>query len=151
RRPNRPRACVAESPLGAASARALLGAVLRARLAAVGDTRGVEAAADHLVAEAREVLDAATANEDDRVLLQVVTLAGDIGADLHPVGQPDARDLAERRVRLLRGGRVDARADAALLRCVPQCGGLRLGHGGLAAFADELIDGGHAAPNTPVE
>ena len=119
---------------GAASVARLLGAVLRARLLAVGDAARVERGADDLVAEARQVLDAAAADEHDRVLLQVVALAGDVGADLHAVRQPDARDLPERRVRLLRGGRVDARADAALLRRARERGRLRLRPGALRPF-----------------
>ena len=55
-------------------------------------------------------------DEHDRVLLKVVPLAGDVGVDLHAVGEPDAGDLAQRRVRLLRRGRLHARADAAPLR-----------------------------------
>src|SRR5579875_782346 len=89
-----------------------LHAVLRAGLLAVRDAGGVKRAADHLVTETREVLDAAAAHEHHRVLLQVVALAGDVGADLHAVGQPDARDLAQRRVRLLGRGGVDAGAHA---------------------------------------
>src|SRR5919198_5043929 len=68
-----------------------LRAVLRARLLAVAHAGGVEGGADHLVADARQGADAATADEHDRVLLQVVPLTGDVGGDLHPVRQPDAR------------------------------------------------------------
>src|SRR5919202_6633194 len=93
-----------------------LHAVLRAGLLAVGDAGGVERPADDLVAHAREVLDAAAAHEHDRVLLEVVALAGDVGGDLHAVRQAHAGDLAQRRVRLLGRGRVHARAHAALLR-----------------------------------
>src|SRR5215218_2343953 len=53
-----------------------LRAVLAARLLAVLDTGGVEGAADDVVANAREILDATAADEDDRVLLEVVSLAG---------------------------------------------------------------------------
>src|SRR5690348_11337810 len=70
-----------------------LHAVLGPRLLAVADAGGVERSANHLVAEARQVLDASTAHEHDRVLLQVVALTGDVGADLHTVGQPHAGDL----------------------------------------------------------
>src|SRR5579884_3943199 len=99
-----------------ARARSLgLHAVLRAGLLALAHAGGVERAADHLVAEARQVLDPAAAHEHPRVLLQVVALAGDVGADLHAVGQPHARDLAQRRVGLLRRGRVHARAHAPAL------------------------------------
>src|SRR4051794_14719459 len=92
-----------------------LHAVLRAGLLAVGDAGGVEGAAHDLVADARQVLHAAAAYEHHRVLLEVVALAGDVGGDLHPVGEPDAGDLAKRRVRLLGGSRVDAGADPAAL------------------------------------
>src|SRR2546423_14481842 len=88
-----------------------LHAVLRAGLLAVRDAGGVERAAHDLVAHAREILDATAAHEHHRVLLEVVALAGDVGGDLHPVRQPDACDLAQGRVRLLRGRRVDTRAD----------------------------------------
>src|SRR3954465_4962260 len=94
----------------------LLHAVLRAGLLAVGDAGGVERAADDLVADARQVLDATAAHEHDGVLLEVVALARDVRRDLHAIREPHARDLAQRRVRLLRGGRVDAGADAPALR-----------------------------------
>src|SRR3954467_12648973 len=89
----------------------LLHAVLRAGLLAVAHAGGVERPAHDLVAHAREVLDAAPADEHDRVLLQVVALARDVGGDLHAVREPHAGDLPQSRVRLLRGGRVDTRAD----------------------------------------
>ena len=60
-----------------------------------------------------------------------------------PVRQPHARDLAQRRVRLLRGGRRNARADAALLRGSRKRWGLGLRGLRLAALADQLIDGRH--------
>src|SRR3954470_17948819 len=85
-----------------------LDAVLRARLLAVAHAGGVERPAHDLVADARQVLDAAAADEHDRVLLQVVALAGDVGRDLHPVRQPDAGHLAKRGVRLLGRDRVHA-------------------------------------------
>src|SRR5688572_12045932 len=122
----------------------LLRSVLRASLAALADPGRVEPAADDLVAEAGKILHAATAHEHDRVLLEVVPLARDVRADLHRVREPDARDLAQRGVRLLRRGRVDARADAALLRRSPEGGCLGLGARALSALADELVHGGHA-------
>src|SRR5262245_1944795 len=93
-----------------------LGAVFRTALLAVLDALGVEHAAQDVVAHARQVLDAAAADHHHRVLLQVMALARDVADHLEAVGQTNLGDLAERRVRLLRGRRVDARADAALLR-----------------------------------
>src|SRR5262245_55950170 len=95
-----------------------LDAVLRATLRAgllvrVGGARragGVERAADDVVAHAREVLNAATADEHDAVLLEVVTLTRDVRGGFDAVREAHAGDLAERRVRLLRRGRVHARA-----------------------------------------
>src|SRR5436190_4406201 len=92
-----------------------LHAVLRARLAAVAHAGGVERPAHDLVAHARQVLDAAAAHEHHGVLLEVVALARDVGRDLDAARDPDARDLAQRRVRLLGRGRVHARADPAPL------------------------------------
>src|SRR5262249_19741250 len=116
---------------------------LGAGLLAVGDARGIERGADDLVAEARQVLDAAATNQDDRVLLEVVPLAGNVGADLHLVRQAHARDLPKRRVRLLRRRRVDARADAPLLRRAAERRRLHLRLRRLAALANELIDSRH--------
>src|SRR3954454_8198019 len=93
-----------------------LGPVLRAGLLAVRHAGRVERSAHDLVAHARQVLDAAAAYEHDRVLLQVVALARDVAGDLHLVGQAHARDLAQRGVRLLRGGRVHALGHAPALR-----------------------------------
>src|SRR5829696_1260903 len=79
-----------------------LRAVLRTTLLTPLDAHGVERATDDVVANTGEVLDAAATDEDQRVLLQVVADARDIGGHLDPVGEPDARDLAERGIRLLR-------------------------------------------------
>src|SRR5689334_12810699 len=102
-------------PLRGISALLLLRAVTAAGLLAVLDTLGVEGAADDLVADTGEVLHPAAANEHDGVLLKVVTDTRDVGRDLDAARQAHAGDLAEGGVRLLRGGGVDARADAAAL------------------------------------
>src|SRR5512147_1411357 len=78
----------------------LLRAVLRARLLAVLDARGVEAAAHHVVTHARQVLHAAAADQHHRVLLQVVAFAADVADHLEAVGETDLRDLPQRGVRL---------------------------------------------------
>src|SRR6476646_1786704 len=93
-----------------------LRAVLAATLFAVAHAGCVERAPDDVVLDRRKVLHAAAADEDDRVLLEVVADARDVGRDLHLVGEPDAGDLAERRVRLLGRHRANLETDAALLR-----------------------------------
>src|SRR6266498_395594 len=120
-----------------------LGAVARAGLLAVADALRVEGAADDLVANARQVLHAAAAHQHDGVLLQVVAHAGDVRRDLDAAGQPHAADLAQRRVRLLGRGGVDARANAAALGRTLQRGRLGLGDLALPALTDQLGDRWH--------
>src|SRR5580765_8405146 len=88
-----------------------LGAVLGARLAAILDALRVEDAAEHVIAHARKVAHTAAADQHDAVLLEVVAFARDVADDFALVGQADLGHLAQRRVRLLRRGRVDAGAD----------------------------------------
>src|SRR5205823_12524542 len=111
---------------GAARLRVPLRAVEAAGLLAVGDAGGVERTADDLVTHARKVADAAAAHEDDRVLLEVVADARDVGRDLDAGGEPHTRDLAQRRVRLLRRVGEDAGADATTLGRTLQRRGLGL-------------------------
>jgi hypothetical protein len=92
-----------------------LGPVLGPGLLAVGDPLGVEHAADDVVAHAGQVADAAPPDQDDRVLLQVVPLAGDVRRHLDAVGQADAGHLAQGRVRLLGRHDLDLQTDALLL------------------------------------
>src|SRR6266542_5175065 len=123
-------------------ARALC-AVLRAALLAPLDADRVEGAANDVVAHAREVLHAATADEDHRVLLEVVPDAGDVARHLEAIGEPDAGDLAEGRVRLLGSRSVDAHADPALLRRLLERGRLLLDRELLAPAAHQLADRRH--------
>src|SRR5688500_4648929 len=137
-----------------------LRAVLAAALPPVADAGRVEGAADDVVLHGRKVTDLAAADQHHRVLLEVVPDAGDVGGDLHPVRQPHARNLPERRVRLLRGARHDLQADATPLRRATSCArgllegvqrpaqrrGLDLLDGRLATLADQLADGWQREP-----
>src|SRR6266496_1232822 len=124
---------------------ALLGlrAVAGASLLAVADALRVEGPADDLVANARQVLHTAAAHQHDRVLLQVVADAGDVRRDLDAARQPHAADLAQRRVRLLGRGGVDAGADAATLGRALQRGRLGLRDLALPTLANQLGDRWH--------
>src|SRR5271157_4619305 len=93
-----------------------LGSVLRPALFAVGHAGRIQRPANHVIPHTGEVLHTAPANQHDGVLLQVVTYARNISRHFDPVGQPHARHLSQRRIRLLGGGSVDARAYSALLR-----------------------------------
>src|SRR5258708_3164069 len=125
------------------SALLLLRAVTPGGLLGVGQALGVEGTADDLVADTRQVPHPAAAHQHDRVLLQVVPDARDVGGDLDLTGEPDPRHLAQSGVRLLRRGRVDARADTPALRAALERRRGGLGYLVLAALADQLLDSGH--------
>src|SRR3954468_15060665 len=88
-----------------------LGAVLGATLLAILHALGIERAAHDVVAHPRQVFHPAAADQHHRVLLQVVAFAADVADDLEAVCEAHFRHLAQRRVRLLGRGRVDAGAD----------------------------------------
>src|SRR5579862_8041899 len=121
-----------------------LGAIERTALLAVLDALGVQHAADDVIAHAGKVLDAAAADQDHAVLLQVVAFAGNISQRFEAVGQAHLGDLAQRGVRLLGRRGVDARADGALLRALLQGRDLVALRLGAARLADKLIDCRHS-------
>src|SRR5690606_20104973 len=125
------------------SALLLLRAVTAAGLLAVADTLGVQRTADDLVTNTRQVLHTTAAHQHVRVLLEVVADPGNVGGHLDAIGEPHTGHLAERRVRLLGGGGVDARADTAPLRAPLERRGLGLTDLCLAALADQLLNRGH--------
>src|SRR6195256_2440483 len=120
-------------------------AVLRTALLAVLDALGIEDAAENVVTHAGQILDAAAANHDHRVLLKVMAFTRNVADDFEAIGQPHLGDLAKRRVRLLRGRGVDARANAALLRRLLQRRHLlaRLLYD--ARTCDQLVDRRHVS------
>src|SRR5689334_3208944 len=125
----------------------LFGAVFAPAGLAVPRAGGVQRAPHDMIADARKILDAAAADHHDRVLLQIVTDAGNIGGHLNLVGQADAGDLAKRRVRLFWRNRAHDQADAALERVAAQGGRRALLLDARAAFSDQLVDRRHALPS----
>src|SRR6185295_17012029 len=71
--------------------------------------------------------------------------AGDVTDHLALVGQADLGHLAQGRVRLLRGRRIDAGANAALLRVRLHRRDLVLGLLRFATLADQLVNRRHEA------
>src|ERR671918_607788 len=127
--------------------RRLLRAVLRPSLLPVGHAGGVEGGPDDLVADSGEILHPAAPHQDDRVLLEVVTGTGDVRGSLDAAGQADASNLPKGRVRLLRGDREHARADAPALRRALERRALRLRASRLAASSNQLLRRRHACPH----
>src|SRR5207253_7337163 len=75
--------------------------VLRSTLAPVLDADRVQRTAHDVIADAGKILDASAADQHDRMLLKIVSDSGNVGGDLDAVGEPNARHLAQRRIRLL--------------------------------------------------
>src|SRR5688572_6044437 len=128
-----------------------LHAVLGARAVTVGfvgaagarGAGGVERAAHHVVTNTRQVLHAAAADQDDAVLLQVVSLTRDVADHFHAVGEAHAAHLAKRRVRLLRRHGVHAPAHAALLRTRTKRGRRGARDERFASLSNELLNRRH--------
>src|SRR5215510_6667789 len=133
------RRILASAPLG------LLGPVLRPALLAPRDARGIERAADDVIANAGKILHAASPDQHDRVLLQIVSDPGNVRRDLEAIGQPDTRDLAERGIRLLRRRGVHTDTHAALLRAGFHGRRLGLLRRRLPPLSHELIDRRHGS------
>src|SRR5207253_6868584 len=124
-----------------------LGAIFRATLLPARDARAVEGAPDDVIPDPGEVLHAAAPDQYDRLLLEVVADARDVGGHLQAVGEAHPRDLPEGGVRLLRRRRVDADADASLLRARLHRGRLRLLPRRLATPSHQLVNGRHGSPS----
>src|SRR3982074_3141486 len=122
-----------------------LRAVLRTALLTILDALGIEDAAENVVTHAGQILDAAATDHDHGVLLRVLAFTRNVADDLEAIGQARLGDLAKRRVRLLRGRGVDARANAALLRRLLQRRHLlaRLLH--RPRTCDQLVDRRHVS------
>ena len=73
---------------------------------------------DDVIAHTRQVFDSSAANEDDRVLLQVVADARNIDGTFHSVYKVNTGDFAQSGIGLFGRHRTHCRADAALLRAL---------------------------------
>lgn len=90
----------------------LLVAVAASASTAIQHASGIHGSTNNLVAGARKVLSAASANEHSGVLLDVVAFAGDVAVDLFPVGETDTTDVPVGRVGLLGVDQLDLDDDA---------------------------------------
>ncbi|MCY1224944.1 hypothetical protein D9M72_371220 [compost metagenome] len=117
--------------------------ILRTTLLAVLDALRIENTTDDVVTNARKVLNAAAADHDNRVFLKVVTFTRNVADDFEAVRQTNLGNLTESRVRLLRGRRVNAGANATLLRVFLQSRNLIALYLCLTRLADQLVYGRH--------
>src|SRR5690349_5521036 len=97
-----------------------LGAIFRTALPTISDADRIERAANYVIADARKIFHTATANQNNRVLLQVVADTRDVSRNFDPIGQAHTSNLTQRRVRLFGRLRVYAGTNTALLRAALQ-------------------------------
>src|SRR5690606_36627895 len=95
-----------------------LGTVLRTCLATILHALQVERAANDVVANTGKILYTTATHQNHRVFLQVVAFAANVRNHFVTVGQANLGDLTQSRVRLLRGGGVDAGANTTTMRAV---------------------------------
>ena len=117
--------------------------ILGAGLTALIDSEGIERTTNDVVTDTWKVFYPATANENDRVFLEVVTFTTDVSDDFKAIGETHFGDFTERGVRLLWRPGHDLEANAAALRAVDESGRFRLLDWNVASFANELINGRH--------
>src|SRR4030081_588910 len=122
-----------------------LRAVLRTALFTVLDALGIEDAAENVVTNAGQILDADAEDYEHGVFLKVMAFPRDVADHFEAVGQAHLGDLTKRRVRLLRGRGVDARANAALLRRLLQRRHLLARLLNRTRFCDQLVDRRHVS------
>ena len=92
------------------------GAVFGTALTAVGHAGSIECTTDDVVLHTREVFYTTTANEDDGVLLEIVTFTRYVGDHLISIRKTHLSDFAQGRVGLLGCCRVHTCANTSALR-----------------------------------
>ena len=99
-----------------------LSTVLGTTLCAVGNTGCIERAAHDVITNTREVLHTTATHQHDGVLLQVVSLSGNVTVDFLLVSQTNTGYLTHSRIRLLRGAEDSCPAQVtSTCRRLPFC------------------------------
>ena len=62
-----------------------LGTILRSTLCSLGDARRIQSATNRMVSYPWQILDSTTPDQNNRVLLQIVSLTTNIASDFHTV------------------------------------------------------------------
>src|SRR5690349_9822289 len=97
-----------------------------------------------MVTHTRKVFYTTTAHQHDRVLLQVVTISGDISNNLHFVGEANLGHITQRRVRLLKRSGINTGANSTAERTAIQSPGLTFGLNDLSSFSYQLLNCRHS-------
>jgi hypothetical protein len=104
----------------------------------------IENAANDVVTNARKIFYPATADENNRVLLEVVTDSRNVRRNFVTIREANTGNFTEGRVRLLWSCRVNACANSATLRAARESRRLGLALLNSALLADQLIDRRHS-------
>ena len=119
------------------------GTVLGATATTLINALAVKGATNNVIADTRKILHAAPTDQNDGVLLEIVTLATDVCDHFESIREANLGNFTQSRVWLLWCAGHHLQADAAALRALVQSRGLGLDRLVFAAVSDELIDGGH--------
>src|SRR5918992_870705 len=103
----------------------------------------IERSTNDVITNSRKIFNAASPDQYNRVLLQVMTHPWDVGRHFNPVGESNTGHFAQRRVRLLRRRSIYARANASLLWTTLQCRRGVLALLFLSALANQLTNRRH--------
>ena len=103
-----------------------LSTVFASTLQTVCYTGGIQRTTHDVITNTRQVFHTTTTHHHDAVLLQVVSLARDVGVHLFLVGQTYTSHLTPCGVRLLRSCSVHTYTHATTLRATVQCRALAL-------------------------
>ena len=115
-----------------------LGTVLTTTLSAVGHTGSIQCTAYNVITHTGQVLYTTAAHQYDTVLLQVVTLTGNVRVHFLLVCQTNTGNFTHCRIRLLRGCSVHTNTNTTALRTCVQRGRLALVYKILSAFSYQL-------------
>lgn len=132
-------------------------AVFRSALHSVVDTSRIERTSDNMVSHTREILDSSASDQNDTVLLQVMSDSRDVRGHFHTICQTHSCDLSQSRVRFFRSSCSNNRANASFLRAADvgasfrqavkallQCRRIRLFLDGLSTLSNQLVKCRHS-------
>ena len=133
-----------------------LGTVFGTTLLTTAYTGSIQCTTNDVVTYTGKIFNTTAADQHDRVLLQVVAFAWNVGVNLLAIRQTHTRHLAESGVRLRRCGRryldTDTTLERTVMKGIAVLDGidgighrrrLRLLGRGAAGTLDELVDRGH--------
>jgi hypothetical protein len=98
-----------------------------------------------VITDSRKIGNTTAADKDDGMLLEVVSLTGDIGVDDLVVGELDTGDLTDGRVGLTGLLGEDTDTNTLLLEAGVEGRGFGILFEGLAAAAHDLVERGHGS------